>query len=236
MKLTKLFPLIMLSLGVLTTANADKGDTFYVNSRGRFYMESLRYVNQGLAELDKGNTHGAMQCFDAAIRIDKNNWTAYYDRAVAFADSDQLQPALQDCNTTSRLRPDFYRTFIVRADVYRRLGRCHEALTDLDRIVSFHGNMETDALALSKRAVVRATCNDPIVRDPKQALTDAKQACRMDPKAIYMVDLALAYAANGDFENAIRNDQEAINSGRLRDDELRQAKDQLARYQRHEHP
>jgi tetratricopeptide (TPR) repeat protein len=236
MKLTKLFPLIIPLLVAVTTANADKGDTFYISARGRFYMESLRAVNQGLEELDKGNTRGALQCFDAAIRIDKNNWGAYYNRAVAYYDTDQLQSSLQDCDTAARLRPDFHRTFIVRAEVYRRLGRCHEALNDLNRIVSFHANPETDALALSRRAVVRATCNDPIIRDPKQALADAKQACRMDPKAIYMVDLAIAYAANGDFESAIRNDQQAINSGRLRDEELHHAKDQLARSQRHERP
>src|ERR1700719_172791 len=228
MKLTKLFPILLLAFAV--TAFADKGDIFNVNPRGRFYMEAVGYLNQGVKLVNKGDRQGAKQCFDSAIRIDKNIWPAYLDRAQIFAKTGQLDLALQDCNTAAHLRPDFYRTFIVRAGVYQRMGRCRQALTDLDRIVSFHGNLETDALALNRRALLRDTCKDPMVHDPKQALADAKEACRTDPKAVYEVGLAIAYAANGDLENAITYDKRAINTGRLSDDELREAKDRLSHY------
>lgn len=156
MKLTKLFPVLLLAS--VATAFADKGDIFYVNPHGRFYMEAVNYLSQGTKLLNKGDRHGAKQCFDSAIRIDKNIWPAYIDRAEIFLNAGQLDLALQDCNTASHLRPDFYRTFILRGEIYRRLGRCREALTDLDRIVSFHGNPETDALALNYRALLRTTC------------------------------------------------------------------------------
>jgi len=235
-KLGPLFSLFIFLLIPAATSKADKGDVFNVNPHARFYAEAVPYLNQGTKLWNDGDLKGAKQCFDSAIRIDRNIWPAYIDRAQILAKAGQLDLALQDCNTASRLRPDFYRTFIVRAEIYRRLGRCREALADLDRIISFRGNPETEALALSRRAVLRATCKDSAVLDPRQALADAEQACRMNPKAVYKLDLAIAYAANGDLANAITYDEMAIKTGRLSDDELREAKDQLSRYQRREHP
>ncbi len=101
--------------------------------------------------------------------------------------------------------------------------------------LSFHGNPETDALALSQRALLRATCRDPTVRDPKLALADAKQACNLSAwaKASYIGMLGLACAANGDFDAAIRYEQQAINSGKYTDEELRDAKQRLSHYAHH---
>jgi hypothetical protein len=116
------------------------------------------------------------------------------------------------------------------------MGRCRDGLADLDKVISFHGNSETDALALSRRALLRATCRDATVRDPKLALADAKQACNLTAwaKASYIGTLGLACAANGDFDAAIRYEQQAINSGKYTDQELRDAKQRLSRYEHHQ--
>jgi len=227
---------ILLLCGITGAAYADKNDKFIVNTRGRFYVEALPYLKKGTELLDKGDMQSARQCFDAAIRIDKNLWPAYIDRAEVFAHAGQWELALQDCNTAAHLRPDFYRTFIIRATIYRRIGRCRDGLLDLDRVISFHGNPETDALALSRRALLRATCPDATVRDPKLALADAKQACNLTAwrKASYIGTLGLACAANGDFDAAIRYEQQAINSGKYTDQELRNAKQRLLHYEHHQ--
>jgi tetratricopeptide (TPR) repeat protein len=235
MKSTQTLLFIFL-FGLIATAHADKNDTFYVQAHGRFYIEAVRYLNQGMKLAQNGDKQGARFCFDAAIRIDKGIWPAYLDRAQIFFGNGQLDLALQDCNTASRLRPDFYRTFILRARIYRRMGRCREALADVNRIFSFHGYAETDALALSERALLRATCRDAEIHDPKLALADAQQACSNDGwnKAIYMGTLAIAYAENGDFANAISSEQRAIDTGRYSDEELRSARQRLSRYQQHQ--
>lgn len=227
---------LLLLCGMTETADADRGDKFIVRPRGRFYVQALPYLNKGVELRDKGDIQGARQCFDAAIHIDNRLWPAYLDRAEIFAHTGQLELALQDCNTAAHLRPDFYRTFIIRAMIYRRMGRCREGLADLDRIISFHGNEETDALALSRRALLRATCRDATVRDPKLALADAKQACNLSAwaKASYIGTLGLACAANGDFEAAIRYEQQAINTGKYSDEELRDAKQRLSHYEHHQ--
>lgn len=235
MRLNRAFAILLLG-GIAGTASADKNDTFYVNVRGRFYMEAVPYLHKGVELMNKGDMHGARGCFDTAIRIDKNIWPAYFNRAMLLAKAGKLDLALQDCNTAAHLRPDFYRAFIIRAGIYRRMGRCSEGLVDLNRVISFHGNPETDALALSQRASLRATCRDAAVRDPKLALADAKQACSLDGwnKANYIGTLGLACAANGDFDAAIRYEQQAINSGRYTDKELQDAKQRLSRYEHHQ--
>jgi tetratricopeptide (TPR) repeat protein len=179
---------------------------------------------------------GARQCFDAAIRIDKRIWPAYLDRAEIFAREKKWELALEDCKTAAQLRPDFYRTFIIRATIYRSIGRCREGIADLDKVISFHGNAETDALALNEKAMVRATCRDAAVRNPKQALADAKQACTLVnwKKASYVGTLAVACAVNGDFDSAIRYEQQAIDSGKYSAEELKVAQQRLSQYQHHQ--
>src|SRR6266404_5265474 len=232
MKLSHALPIFLLC-AITVTVSADKNERFIVNPRGRFYVEALPYLNKGVELREKGDMQGARQCFDAAIRIDKTLWPAYLNRAQIFAHAGQWELALQDCNTAAHLRPDFYRTFIIRAIIYRSMGRCRDGLVDLDKVISFHGNPETDALALNHRASLRAICRDASVRDPKLALADAKQACNLTAwtKASYICTLGLACAANGDFDAAIRYEQQAIKSGKYNDEELREAKRRLSQYE-----
>jgi tetratricopeptide (TPR) repeat protein len=221
---------------IATTAVADKGDKFMINVHGRFYMEAVPYLNKGLELREKGDLQGARQCFDRAIQIDKGIWPAYLDRAEIFAEQRHWDLALQDCNTAAHLRPDFYRTFIVRAGIYAALGKCRDGLADLDRVLSFHGDAETNAVAFTQRARLRLMCRDPSIHDPKLALADAKQACDLiaGSKASYLGTLAAAYAANGNFDEAIRYEQQAIKSGKYSAEELHQAQERLSRYQKHQ--
>ena len=227
--------LILFLCALTGRASADKNDRFYVRAYGRFYADSVPYLNKGMELIEKGNWLGARGYFDAAIRIDKTIWPAYIDRALVLEHAGQWGLALQDCDTAAHLRPDFYRTFIMRANIYLHIGRCRDGLTDLNRVISFHGNPETDALALNGRALLRAICRDA-VREPKSALADANQACSLDAwsHASYIGTLGIAYAANGDFDDAIRYEQQAINKGKYTDEELRAAQQRIALYRRHQ--
>jgi tetratricopeptide (TPR) repeat protein len=227
-------PTSLLLLLVIASA-ASATEKFYV--RPKFYGDALTYLNKGVELMDKGDLHGAKNCFDAAIRIDQRIWPAYLDRAEVYAHLGQWQLALQDCDTAAHLQPKFYRTFIIRAMVYRDLGRCGDALSDLNTILSFHGGDEIDALALSRRALVRGTCRDPAVRDVKLALADAKQACELDrwKHGDYIGVLALACGLNGDFDSAVRYQRQAIERGKYKGAELRTAQERLSEFERHQH-
>jgi tetratricopeptide (TPR) repeat protein len=223
-------------LGLSSGAFADKNNTFYVSTTGRFYGESVAYLKRGTDCLARGDLNGARQSFDVAIRIDKKIWPAYLDRAIVYQQQGNLKQALADVNEAARLKPQFFRTFIARASIYGSLGRCAEAIADLDRVISFHANPEMDAVALNLRAALRANCQKTSVHDPKRALEDAKKACDLDGwhMANYLGTLAVAYAANGDFASAIRYQKQAIDSGRYLPDELKHAQARLAAYQKHQ--
>lgn len=66
--------------------------------------------------------------------------------------------------------------------------------------------------ALNNLAWLRATCPDPRVRDGESAVRLAKDACRLakHPEPVTFATLAAAYAEIGDFTNAVRTAQTAI--------------------------
>lgn len=221
-------------LVVSTAALADKKETFTL--RLRFKGNSMTYLNRGSKLLETNDLIGARANFDAAIREDPDIWPAYLDRAIVSAREGKWQAALQDCDVAVRHRPGFFRTFVVRATIYQNLGRDRQSLADLDKVYSLHADDETDATALATRAELRAVSSDPFVRNPKAAVADASQACRLNywQKARYIDILATACAANGDFGSAVRYEQQAIASGKLAPDELERAQRSLANYQHRE--
>ena len=221
-------------VATISTVQADKNNKFIVSTR--FNSDAIVYLNRGNDLLEKGDSQGAQKNFEAAIRADPNMWPAYLNRAQIFARRDKWQLALQDCNTAMRLRPGFLRTAILRAEVNLHLGKDRESLADLNTVISLHADDETDAFALSQRAWLRVLSPDASVYSPKEALADAQSACRLNywKKASYIEGLAAASAATGDFDAAIRYEEQAIKSGKLSPEELEGARARLARYSHHQ--
>ncbi len=158
--------LLAFGLCLLTSgARADKNNKFIVNTR--FYHDATIYLNGGSALLEKGDTNGARQNYEAAIKNDPKIWPAYLNLAVILAGEGKWEATLQDCNVAMQLRPGFFRTSIIRANINLSLGRDRDSLADLNRVIALHADDETDAFALSQRAWLRALSHDPAVRDPK---------------------------------------------------------------------
>jgi tetratricopeptide (TPR) repeat protein len=216
------------------TADADKSNKFYFNVE-RYYGNGVVYFDRACRELDRGNLQGALQSLDAAIQADPKMWPAWFARAQVNLELKKYDLALRDCNAAGQIKPQFKRTFIIRAEALARMNRCTEALADLDRVISLHPYEEIAAFALTTRAWVHAGCRNSSVYDPKKAVEDATQACKLDgwKMADYLDTLAYACAVNGDFESAIRYEKKAIDSGRFAPDELKRAEEHLAYYQSH---
>jgi len=220
--------IIVCLLSAAVSARADKNNKFELNL-SRYRGNSVVYFDRGLTEFDKGNLAGARKGFDAAIGAANQLWPAYLMRAQVFQQLRKYDRALQDCNAAARLKPQFSRTFIIRAQVYWELNRCAEGLADLDRVIAIHSTPESVAFALSIRARLHAICQKGPAHDPRKALEDATKACELDGwhMADYIETLAIAYAANGDFDSAIRYEKKAIDSGRLLPEELKNAEKRL---------
>lgn len=95
------------------------------------------------------------------------------------------------------------------------LGNYKAALADFDSLVEDTRRLATreqHSFVLDGRAWLRATCPDASIRNAQLAITDAKKACELARwrHAGYIDTLAAAYAEAGDFDSAVRYEQQAI--------------------------
>ena len=179
-------------------------------------LSAVQYSDIGNDLLNEGDYKGAKRYFDAAIRIRPDLWPAYYNRAVLFQVQKNYAAALQDLNTTIKLEPAFFLASYTRALVYIEVGNYAAALKDLDLLARLTVQVEEPGhfcIILNERARLRATCPDRAFRNGQLAIADARKACELGHwKTSRWVDtLAAAYAEAGDFDSAVRTEDQAIN-------------------------
>jgi tetratricopeptide (TPR) repeat protein len=112
-----------------------------------------------------------------------------------------------------RLKPSHIPAAYLRACAVERLGNHQQALNELDHLVKITEKFPYNcALAHNGRALILATCPNASFRNANQAIADAKRACELSdwrlPNCIGT--LAAAYAEAGDWDSAIRFQQQAI--------------------------
>jgi tetratricopeptide (TPR) repeat protein len=209
-------PLIVcLVLSTISTSRSLELSDF-VGGRGRNW-NAINVLQTGDAELRAGNYQAARRDFDAAIRADPTLWVAIYWRAKLSAIEHKWQQVVTDCNEVLRQESTFVEAAILRGVAYSELGRHAAALHELNSVIALRpSRIEAFAWALERRAWLRATSPDASVRNARAAIDDAKKACGMSQwKDAGPIDtLATASASAGDFDSAVRYEQQAIQASR----------------------
>ena len=207
--------------------------------------------DMGIALAEKGNLQGAIDEFNLAVKYDPENTDARVGLGHALMIQGKLAEAEKQFQDALKIRPQAPQTHKMYALLLRHEGRIGEALYHLQLAVLFKpdaGNymdlaaleystghpdlavanlkqaiaLRSDPAAMNNLAWILATCPDDSVRNGKEALAYALEACHLTnfKQAGSMGTLAAAYAEAGDFPEAVETAGIAANlaksSGNLR--------------------
>jgi tetratricopeptide (TPR) repeat protein len=206
-----------------------------VVGRGRNF-NAVKLVDQAQDQLfKKGDLNGARKSLDAALQADPSYWPALYIRAEVFIEQHNYEAALQDCERILKQDSSVVEAALLRAKANFFLHRYAASMKEVDHCITIQPRQDALARAYNLRALLRLYCPDPSIRNPQKALSDATTACKLmawsDGELIDV--LATAEAANGNFDAAVKHEQQAMSATKVREDEKRDYQKHLASFQQH---
>jgi tetratricopeptide (TPR) repeat protein len=175
--------------------------------------------------------------FTAAIARDSNDWDAYLRRAEVEHALNDRESATRDYTKAIELHPAESFLYLRRARHYGTLKACKPELRDLEQAItlvprSARQDYNLTAELYSLESGVYATCPDPTLRDPKQAVATARRAVALDrSRPTLLTILANAYASTGDFARAVNYQQQALRSKQFPSGYRSDAEGQLHTYE-----
>ncbi len=193
--------------GEYDKALVDLNESLRLDPTNAQTFEQRGFVFNLKKEFDK-----AIADFTSAIRIDKKSSVAYAGRGYARSKTQDFRGALSDCDEAIQLNPKSTSALGDRATLHGTMGRPAQALADLEHILRLKPD---DAQSLNGVAWLLATCPTSEVRNGRRAVELAKMAVELSKKhgnadPNILDTLAAAYAEAGDFSNATRTQQQAI--------------------------
>jgi tetratricopeptide (TPR) repeat protein len=182
-----------------------------------------------------GEYDRAIDLVDSALAVVKPDKAApaLLFRGGAYLKKGELDKAERDLNEVTVLDPTQYRAYIGRAIIYNRKKDQAKALRELDSISAL--KLNKPGSALNGVAWIRATFPEPGLRDGNKATQEALRACEESQwqESGYIDTLAAAYAETGDFERAVKFQEQALGSRDQPFPERQKMQSRLALYRDH---
>ncbi len=194
-------------------AHADRGDDEQAIAD---FMKALELQprhagalnNRGNAYHRRGATDLALADYAAALEADSTFALPYRNRGDLHFDRGDLDGALSDYNEALRLDPGDVPTYHQRGRLYLKRGDHERALADN---LEAYRIAPADARTCNNLAWLWATIPAPL-RDPAKAVEYARKACELSgwKEPGHLDTLAVAYAAAGQFAEAVQWQQQAV--------------------------
>lgn len=169
---------------------------------------AVAYRNRGELLAATGRTEEAVADYTTALAQMPQDAELYAKRGEAHHRLGQYDEALADMSQAIEIEPLNAIAYAQRGNVFAEQGRFEQAITDFQKALTLDAD---SAEAHRSLAWVLATCPDEKFRNPQQALVSAERAAALMPGDPFMLDaLAAAQANAGQFDRAVRCQQEAI--------------------------
>lgn len=164
-----------------------------------------------------------------ALRMEPTSYLAYNRRGIAYTGRGDLDRALDDFAEALRINPSHYYVYGNRAKVWLLKDQPDKALEEYERSIKANADIPD---AYNSFAWFLATSYDKRVRDGKRALELAKKACAMSNYHVptHLGTLAAAHAEVGQFDEAVRWQEKALQNRAYAGVNGAEARERLALY------
>jgi tetratricopeptide (TPR) repeat protein len=193
--------------------------------------QSHLYQLRGESYHDNGDYDQAIADHTESLRLDPMNARSYEGRADAYREKHDDNKALEDYTRAVELKPTV-RVLVARGGVHNHKKDHEKALADFLRAQELDPK---DPGAENSLAWLFATCPEAKFRDGKKAVEHATKACELSgwKKPYFLDSLAAAYAEAGEFPQAVKWQQKAVDSPEaFSKDDLAEAKLRLKLYEK----
>ena len=162
---------------------------------------AIAFNNRGNAWRAQRQNDKAIQDFNAALIVAPYYALAYNNRGNALNAQGKHQKAIDDYTEAITIDPTYAHAYNNRGTSWSKLGAYEKAIADYRRSIALNPK---HSFAQNNLAWLLATCPNPEIRDPIEAMHLAKAANNLNKNDWHVLDtLAAASAAGGRFKTAV---------------------------------